>query len=126
MAITAWSAKGVKLDKFVHSVFRITLSVWNVNYLALKHGSSGQRSPIDRNGMLLEVLFELVGATVISCEITSRAIASEEQCVIRPTQSRRRFDQSIEHRLQIEDRVADHLEHVGGGGLLLQRFPQLV
>ena len=35
-------------------------------------------------------------------------------------------NQRIEHRLQIEGRAADHLEHVGGGGLLLQRFAQLV
>ena len=41
-------------------------------------------------------------------------------------QPRRRFDQRIEHGLQIEGRAADHLEHVGGGGLLLQRFAQLV
>ena len=34
----------------------------------------------------------------------------------------RRFDQRLEHRLQIEGRAADDLEHVGGGGLLLQRF----
>ena len=32
------------------------------------------------------------------------------------------FDQRIEHRLQIEGRAADDLEHVGGGGLLLQRL----
>ena len=32
----------------------------------------------------------------------------------------------VEHRLQIEGRAADDLEHVGGGGLLLQRFAQLV
>ena len=31
-----------------------------------------------------------------------------------------------EHRLQIEGRAADDLEHVGGRGLLLQRFAQLV
>ena len=41
-------------------------------------------------------------------------------------QSRRRLDQRIEHRLQVEGRAADDLEHVGGGGLLLQRFAQLV
>ena len=41
-------------------------------------------------------------------------------------QPRRRFDQRIEHGLQIERRAADDLEHVGGGGLLLQRFAQLV
>src|SRR6516165_1353739 len=38
----------------------------------------------------------------------------------------RRFNQRIEHRLQIECRAADDLEHVGGGGLLLQRLAQLV
>ncbi len=38
----------------------------------------------------------------------------------------RRLRQRIEHSLQIERRAADHLEHVGGGGLLLQRFAQLV
>ena len=37
-----------------------------------------------------------------------------------------RLDQRVEHRLQIEGRAADDLEHVGGGGLLLQRFAQLV
>ena len=37
-----------------------------------------------------------------------------------------RLDQRIEHRLQIEGRAADDLEHVGGGGLLLQQFTQLV
>ena len=36
------------------------------------------------------------------------------------------LDQCIEHRLQVEGRAADDLEHVGGGGLLLQRFAQLV
>ena len=36
------------------------------------------------------------------------------------------LDQRIEHGLQIEGRAADDLEHVGGGGLLLQRFAQLV
>src|SRR5262249_6620697 len=40
--------------------------------------------------------------------------------------SDRRFDQRIEHHLKIECRPADDLEHVGGGGLLLQRFAQLV
>ena len=30
--------------------------------------------------------------------------------------------QRVEHRLQVERRAADHLEHVGGGGLLLQEI----
>ena len=38
------------------------------------------------------------------------------------------FDQRIEHGLQVEGRAADHLEHIGGGGLLLElnRLAQLV
>jgi hypothetical protein len=36
------------------------------------------------------------------------------------------LNQRVEHRLQIERGAADNLEHVGGGGLLLQRLPQLV
>ena len=41
-------------------------------------------------------------------------------------QASRRLDQRIEHGLQIEGRAADDLEHIGGGGLLLQRLAQLV
>jgi hypothetical protein len=36
------------------------------------------------------------------------------------------FGQRVEHRLQIERRAADDLEHVRGGGLLLQAFAQLI
>ena len=35
------------------------------------------------------------------------------------------IDKGLQHRPQIERRTADDLEHVGGGGLLLQRFAQL-
>src|SRR5262249_33688978 len=45
---------------------------------------------------------------------------------IRLAQPRGRFDERVEHRLQIEGRAADDLEHVGGGGLLLQRLAKLV
>jgi hypothetical protein len=41
-------------------------------------------------------------------------------------QPRRRLHERNKHRLQIEGRAADDLEHVGGGGLLLQRLSQLV
>ena len=41
-------------------------------------------------------------------------------------QARSRLDQGVEYRLQIEGRAADNLEHVSGGGLLLQRFAQIL
>ena len=46
--------------------------------------------------------------------------------MVRFAQPHRRLGKRIEHRLQIEGRAADDLEHVGGGGLLLQRLAQLV
>ena len=46
--------------------------------------------------------------------------------VARLAQARSRFGQRIEYGFEIERRAADDLEHVGGGGLLLQRLPQLV
>src|SRR5262249_53923314 len=46
--------------------------------------------------------------------------------LVRTAQARRRLDQRVEHGLQIEGRAANHLEHVRGRGLLLQRLAQLV
>src|SRR5262249_40152113 len=44
---------------------------------------------------------------------------------IRAAKASRRLGERVEHRLQIEGRAADDLEHVGGGSLLLQRFGEL-
>ena len=40
--------------------------------------------------------------------------------------TRRVLQHGLEDRLQLAGRTADDLQHVGGGGLLLQRFAQLV
>jgi hypothetical protein len=39
------------------------------------------------------------------------------------TQPRGRFDQRVDHGLQVESRAADDLEYIRGSGLLLQRLP---
>ena len=69
-----------------------------------------------------------------SLELGRKAVARD--CVVKSPFSRdewrhvrlaqpgRRLDKRVEHGLQIEGRAADDLEHVGGGGLLLQRFAQ--
>src|SRR5262245_20099426 len=45
---------------------------------------------------------------------------------IRFTEARSRFNQGAEHRFQIERGSADHLQHISGCSLLLQRFAQLI
>ena len=42
------------------------------------------------------------------------------------TKAASRFNERLQHRLEIEGRAADDLEYVGGGRLLLQGFAQLV
>ena len=63
---------------------------------------------------------------VMSPENQRFVLAHEYPRVVRIAQPPRRFDQRIEHRLEVEGRAADHLEHVGGGGLLLQRLRKVL
>ena len=44
--------------------------------------------------------------------------------VINPTNPRRALDYGVEHRLHVRRRAADDAEHLGRGGLMLQRFAQ--
>ena len=44
-------------------------------------------------------------------------------CVAKPGS---RLDQSIEDGFEIESRSTDDFEHIGGGGLLLEGFAQLI
>ena len=70
-------------------------------------------------------LFGVIDRSSSRAEV-SLVLAGEYGRHIRLAQARGRLDQRVEHRLQIERRAADDLEHVGGGGLLLQGFAQLV
>ena len=63
---------------------------------------------------------------VMSPENQPFVLTQEYPRVVRIAQPRRRFDQRIEHRLEVKGRAADHLEHVGGGGLLLQRLRKVL
>ena len=53
------------------------------------------------------------------------AVPSEDDSSMCSAQPRRGIDKAVQHRLQIEGRPANDLEHVGGRGLLLQRLAQL-
>src|SRR5262249_11543867 len=76
--------------------------------------------------MLFQKLLE-VGRIAVACEMMQiRADETRDGCHIRLAQSSGRFDQRIEHGLEVERRAADHLEHFGRGGLLLEGLAQLV
>src|SRR5262249_48801033 len=55
-----------------------------------------------------------------------RTLRAKDDSHLRFTQPCGRLDKCIQHGLQIESRATDHLEHVGGGGLPLKGFAQLL
>src|SRR5262249_36609927 len=67
----------------------------------------------------------LVGKAVAGGQVVGPLVEPENERAFRRTQARRRSHQCIEHSLQIKGRAADHLEHFGGGSLLLTRLVQL-
>src|SRR5262245_23306730 len=97
-----------------------------MNDLALKQDASGYRSSVDSRWVICDELGVFTREPVVRFEVVIFALRSTYVHRVRLTQAGRRLDERIEHRLQIERRPADDLEHVGSGSLLLQRFAQLV
>src|SRR5262249_20162464 len=124
-----YAERGAKVPpslRFDQSELRIGQNVGDVNHSAFQHGSCADRSALKLQAKRQHVL-QILGLETVDREIFQTTVLNaRDVCLFRPTQSCSRLDQSIEYLLQVEGRPADHLEHVGGGGLLLQRFPQLV
>ena len=83
--------------------------------------------PASRRQCEVRSVFHQVGGEAVARNpAKDRAFGTSDTCHFGFAEPRNGFGQRIEHGLQIEGRAADDLEHVGGGGLLLQRFAQLV
>src|SRR6516165_6197757 len=76
--------------------------------------------------MLPYIFFQLRRHSVASRNAIDVAITKENDVVLRLAEPRCRLHERIEHRLQIECRATDDLEHVARSSLLLQGFPQFV
>src|SRR6516225_5271323 len=64
-------------------------------------------------------------SVVESDPVIGVALSCEDDASLRLAQPRRRFNEGVQHRLQIEGRLADDFEHFGSGGLLLESLVQL-
>ena len=107
-------------------VLRIGQDVGNLNDLAFQKRPSDYRSASEWNRMSGHVGLVLGCVAVLGNLPVDAILLAIDGSHIGLAQPRHRFDQRVEHVLQIEGRAADDLEHVGGCGLLLQRFAQLV
>src|SRR5262245_3106080 len=106
---------------FMPSIFGIGEYIGNVDHSSFENGSPISRPTVWGHRMLLEVFLQLRREAVAGCDPENVAIAKRNDCIFRFAKASRRFDKRIEHRLQVKGRTADDLEHIGRGGLLLQR-----
>src|SRR5262250_2620309 len=99
----------------------------NVNNSAFQRRSSADHSAMEFHSECVHVLHEIriepVGSEILYAVVVLKAPYVGFVCA---AQSRGRFHQSLEYLLKIKSRTAYRLEHVSGGGLLRQRFAQLV
>src|SRR5271157_5996183 len=99
-----------------------------MNGLPRQHGLPGEGSPRSsgKNWIPPAKPLKLARETVICSQPVRLTVLPPDHGLFCIAEPRRRLDQRVKHSLEIERRPADYLEHVGGGGLLLQRFAQLV
>src|SRR4029077_14804468 len=76
--------------------------------------------------MLHDPLPEFGGRVVGGYHPQQLAVEAENERPCCPAQLDRAFGHGLEHRLQVEGGAAYDLEHVGGRGLLQQRFAQFI
>src|SRR5262249_14425094 len=103
-------------------VFRIGENVGDMNGFAFKQEGSGYRCSVDPSWVTGGELGVLTREPIGRFKVVSFAFRSTYGYHVGLAKARRRFDECVEHRLQIEGRAADDLENVGGGGLLLERL----
>src|SRR3954464_7304634 len=96
------------------------MHVMHMGHLSLEQGPTGDGLPFRSDRNIPYVVHELRTKAVRAGAKIFVTLLSRNRRHVRFAKPRRRFDQSIEHCLQIERRAADDLEDVGGGGLLLK------
>src|SRR5262249_42540811 len=96
-----------------------------LNDSAFKRGPSGDSSSSQLDGIVPHILDKRRRVTVASDLPVGFVLLARYGSQVPLAPPCGRLPAGIEKRLKIEGGAADDLEHVGSGGLLLQRFAQL-
>ncbi len=118
--------EAAELARFDQTVVRVGLRIEDMDRrLFLQRAADGATAPGPDRRALHQ--FHQRGRHAVVRLHAKEAIVGRARDVshVGLAQPHRRFDQRVEHRFEIEGRAADDFQHVGGGGLLLQRFAQL-
>ncbi len=107
-------------------IFGVGLHVGDVDRLAVHEDPAGDRlaTGLDRVGMHeIDKGLRAAGFGLQPHHLAVAQAYDSERCA---AQRLRGLGQRGEHRFQVEGRAADDLEHIGGRGLLLQGFAEIV
>src|SRR5262249_38943344 len=97
-----------------------------MDHSTLQQGPSSRRpaSPLNRHS--LDIFDELGRVTVSLSEEEHSILLPSYRGVVGPAKAASRFNERLQHRLEIEGRAADNLEHVGSSSLLPEGLAQLL
>lgn len=112
-------------DRRAQPIFGIGSDVEDLHRTAFEHGTTCNRAPVGTNRVSLQKLDVFLGKPYRCSGLIFIAFAAHDECHLRFAQPCRRMDQRVEHGLQVEGRAADHLQHIGSRGLLLERFGEI-
>jgi hypothetical protein len=97
-----------------------------MNCSSLCHYTPCQRPSAGCNGGAGGEVNKQLRKAIIRRKLEKQPLWANNTRHIRIAEPRRRFDQRVEHSLQVEGGAADNLEHVSSSGLLLQGFGEVV
>src|SRR5262249_33672764 len=105
--------------------FRIGQDIGNLDRPAFKRCPSADRRAIEIQPPLEHKLLKFGREAVGRDHLESVVLQAQDSRLVRAAELSSGLDERLEHGLQVEGRAADDLEHIGGGGLLLQGFGQI-
>ena len=111
---------------FHQGVFWISLHVGDMNQSTFEQCAPGRRASFGIDWNISDIVHEFGREAVGLGTVESSVFLAGNGGLVGIAEPGCRFNESLQNCPQIKGRAADDLEHVGRGGLLLQRFTQLV
>jgi hypothetical protein len=106
-------------------VFWIGQDIGNVDRSTFEGGAGGGAMAPGPNGISLYEIPKLWRSIESHHHAQQLAVETEDERAISFTQPNRTFGHGIKYGADIECRATDHLQHIGGGGLLFQRLGEI-
>src|SRR6516225_7587065 len=97
-----------------------------MNHATLKEGTTRCRPLFSFDRNIFDIIHEFARKAVSLGAVEGTVSLTGNGSLIGIAKSGGRFDERLQHCPQIKGRTTDDLEHIGGGGLLLERFTQFI